>query len=43
MASSKGGFENTSGRAKKHAALVKSINRKRNLDRTSKKRGSTNG
>jgi hypothetical protein len=43
MASSKGGFSNTNKRAKKHASLVKTLNRKRNLEGATKKKGSSNG
>jgi hypothetical protein len=43
MASSKGGFRNTNKRAKKHAAMVKTLNRKRNQEGTAKKRGTING
>lgn len=44
MASNRSGFRNTNKRAKKHASLVKSLNRKRNLEATTKKRrGVTHG
>jgi hypothetical protein len=43
MASSSGGFRNTSKRAQRHAAFVKKANRKRNLQGVTNKRGSTNG
>ena len=43
MASSKGGFRNTSKRAQKHASFVKALNHKRNQEGTSKKKGARNG